>query len=145
MHGQGDIAHDLDDVVLGIELVRGLNERAGEVIAREIHPGSQVATREQLRTFVADEAWGHHASCTARIGRSDDPRAVVDSALAVHGVPRLRVVDASVFPRIPGFFIVTPTYMVSEKASDVIIASARARTTPTSSSPIQDRTIAEAT
>ena len=40
---------------------------------------------------------------------------------------RLRVVDASVFPRIPGFFVVLPTYMVSEKASDVILRSAAAR------------------
>jgi choline dehydrogenase len=39
------------------------------------------------------------------------------------------VVDASVFPRIPGFFIVTPTYMVSEKASDLLIAAARERRT----------------
>jgi choline dehydrogenase len=37
----------------------------------------------------------------------------------------LRVVDASVFPRIPGYFILAPIYMISEKASDVILASAR--------------------
>ena len=42
----------------------------------------------------------------------------------MHGVDRLRVVDASVFPRIPGTFIVLPTYMVSEKAADVILADA---------------------
>jgi choline dehydrogenase len=36
------------------------------------------------------------------------------------------VVDASVFPRIPGFFVVTPVYMISEKASDVILADAAA-------------------
>jgi len=40
-------------------------------------------------------------------------------------VSGLRVVDASVFPRIPGFFIVTPTYMIAEKASDVILADAK--------------------
>jgi choline dehydrogenase len=38
----------------------------------------------------------------------------------VRGVSGLRVVDASVFPRIPGVFIVTNIYMVSEKAADVI-------------------------
>ena len=99
---QGDIDHDLDDVVRGVELVRDLNRRAGWVVERELHPGPDVASREQLRRFVADEAWGHHASCTARIGRADDPLAVVGSDFAVHGVPGLRVVDASVFPRIPG-------------------------------------------
>ena len=38
----------------------------------------------------------------------------------------LRIVDASVFPRIPGFFIVSAVYMIGEKAADVIAASARA-------------------
>jgi choline dehydrogenase len=50
---------------------------------------------------------------------------VVDSAFRVRGATNLRVVDASVFPNIPGFFIVTPVYMISEKASEVILADAR--------------------
>jgi choline dehydrogenase len=56
------------------------------------------------------------------MGRPSDPGAVVDSEFRVIGVENLRVVDASVFPRIPGFFIVTPTYMIAEKAADVILA-----------------------
>jgi choline dehydrogenase len=125
--GQGDAGRDLDDVVRGVELVRNLNRRAGDVVTRELHPGPEVATPDQLREFVQNSAWGHHACGTARIGRREDPMAVVDSHLRVHGVDRLRVVDASVFPRIPGFFIVTPTYMVSEKASDLLLAAARHR------------------
>ncbi len=125
--GQGDVDQDLDDVVRGVEIVRELNRRTSDIFVEEVVPGPAVATREQLRRFVADEAWGHHASCTARIGRSDDPMAVVDTDFRVHGVDRLRVVDASVFPRIPGFFVVLPTYMVSEKASDVILRSAHER------------------
>jgi choline dehydrogenase len=58
------------------------------------------------------------------MGRPDDPDAVVDGRFRVIGVRGLRVVDASVFPRIPGFFIVTPIYMVAEKASDAILADA---------------------
>ncbi len=54
-----------------------------------------------------------------------DAAAVVDSRLRVFGTTGLRVVDASIFPRIPGFFIVTPVYMISEKASDVILEDAR--------------------
>ena len=50
--------------------------------------------------------------------------AVVDSKFRVHGTKNLRVVDASVFPHIPGLFIVTAIYMISEKASDVILADA---------------------
>jgi choline dehydrogenase-like flavoprotein len=47
----------------------------------------------------------------------------------VRGVQGLRVVDASVFPRIPGFFIALPIYMISEKATDAILSDAR-RDTP---------------
>jgi choline dehydrogenase len=46
--------------------------------------------------------------------------AVLDSRFRVRKTQGLRVVDASVFPKIPGYFIVTPIYMISEKASDVI-------------------------
>ena len=58
------------------------------------------------------------------MGPASDPKAVVDSNFRVIGTQNLRIVDASVFPRIPGFFIVTPIYMIAEKASDVILADA---------------------
>lgn len=51
--------------------------------------------------------------------------AVVDNQFRVYGKKNLRVVDASVFPRIPGYFIVTSVYMIAEKASDVLLADAR--------------------
>ena len=51
--------------------------------------------------------------------------AVLDSSFRVRGIKGLRVVDASVFPKIPGFFVVMPTYMISEKAADVIHAEAQ--------------------
>ena len=51
---------------------------------------------------------------------------MVDSEFRVRGVSGLRIVDASVFPRIPGYFIVTAVYMISEKAADVILADAQA-------------------
>jgi choline dehydrogenase len=56
------------------------------------------------------------------MGPASDPSAVVDSAFRVHGIRGLRIVDASVFPKIPGMFIVTPIYIISEKASQVLIA-----------------------
>ncbi len=90
----------------------------------EVWPGSQVNTEAQMKDFIRNEAWGHHASCTCPIGADQDPMAVLDSRFRVRGVSGLRVVDASVFPKIPGFFIVLPTYMVSEKAADVIVEDA---------------------
>ncbi|MFI0468953.1 GMC oxidoreductase [Saccharopolyspora sp. 5N102] len=85
-------------------------------------PGEGIATREQIEEYVRDQAWGHHASCTCKIGADDDPMAVLDNAFRVRGVRGLRVVDASAFPAIPGFFIATAVYMLAEKASDVILA-----------------------
>ncbi|MCA1707014.1 MAG: GMC family oxidoreductase N-terminal domain-containing protein, partial [Actinobacteria bacterium] len=121
---------DLEAVVKGIEFARAINHRAKRVVRKELSPGLHVQSRERLRTFVQDQAWGHHASGTCKIGPADDANAVVDSRFRVHGVRGLRVVDASVFPRIPGFFIVTPTYMISEKASDVILDDTRAARRP---------------
>ena len=56
---------------------------------------------------------------------TDDASAVLDNNFRVRGTMNLRVVDASVFPYIPGFFIVTPTYMIAEKASEVILAGTK--------------------
>jgi choline dehydrogenase len=72
--------------------------------------------------WVKKEAWGHHASCSNPIGAAGDPNAVLDSKFRVRGTTGLRVVDASVFPRIPGTFIVMPIYMVSEKATDTLLS-----------------------
>jgi choline dehydrogenase len=72
---------------------------------------------------VKKQAWGHHASCTCRIGRREDG-GVVSSDFRVHGVEGLRIVDASVFPRIPGYFIVSAVYMIGEKAAEVVAAAA---------------------
>jgi choline dehydrogenase len=123
--GDDRAGEDLDAVVAGVEIARSIMAGMGDDVAEEILPGPDVRTRDDLRVFVRDQAWGHHASCTCAMGSASDPRAVVDSRFRVHGTTGLRVVDASVFPRIPGFFIVTAVYMIAEKASDVILADAR--------------------
>jgi choline dehydrogenase len=90
----------------------------------ESWPGTNVSTEAELKQFIKDEAWGHHASCTCPIGADNDTMAVLDSNFRVRGVDGLRVVDASVFPKIPGYYIAVPIYMISEKAADVIINGA---------------------
>jgi choline dehydrogenase-like flavoprotein len=115
---------DLQAVVDGIRFVRRLSsklERRG-LIAEEELPGRQLQTDEELEQFVRTHAWGHHASCTCAIGPAQ-AGGVLSSDFRVHGVHGLRVVDASVFPRIPGFFIASAIYTVSEKAADIILAS----------------------
>lgn len=115
---------DLDAVVNGVKFVRNLAAplRRKGLIAEEEIPGEAVQTDDEIRDFIKYNAWGHHASCTCPIGRDDDPMAVLDSNFKVRGTKGLRVVDASVFPRIPGFFIVSAIYMVGEKAADAILA-----------------------
>jgi choline dehydrogenase len=117
-------AEDVESVAAGVEFVRTLTGQVSEFIEAEEHPGPDVQGRAALEQFVRDKCWGHHASCTCPIGRKDDPMAVLDSNFNVYGTTGLRVVDASVFPRIPGFFIVTSVYMIGEKAADVIHAAA---------------------
>jgi choline dehydrogenase len=88
----------------------------------EISPGPNVTSDADLKQFVKDRAWGHHAACTNKIGVASDPNAVLDSQFRVRGTLGLRVVDASAFPRIPGIFIQAPIIMMSEKAADVILS-----------------------
>jgi choline dehydrogenase len=114
---------DLQSVVEGIKLMRTLTHQLikSGVISEEELPGKNVQSDEELAQFVKDGAWGHHASCTCAIGTDTDPMAVLDSNFKVRGTQGLRVVDASVFPKIPGFFIVSAVYMIGEKAADVIL------------------------
>ena len=122
--GTDKAGDDLASVVEGIKFVRSLTADDQDLIVEEELPGPAKQTAEELGQFVQDNAWGHHASCTCPIGPASDPMAVLDSNFRVYGTGNLRVVDASVFPRIPGFFIVTCVYMIGEKAADAILASA---------------------
>ena len=122
--GTDERQEDLESVVDGIEFVRETTAHIQHLIEEEEVPGKDKMSREQLRQFVKDNAWGHHASCTCKIGTRDDPMAVLDTDLRVYGTQGLRVVDASVFPRIPGFFIVSSVYMVAEKAAERILKAA---------------------
>ncbi len=120
--GNDTKGEDLDAVVEGVKFVREMNRYVGHHC--ELVPGPDYRDEKKLRQFIQDEAWGHHASCTCKIGADDDKMAVLDSRFRVRDVEGLRVVDASVFPKIPGYFIVSAIYMISEKAADVIIEDA---------------------
>jgi choline dehydrogenase-like flavoprotein len=119
---------DLKAVAAAVTMVR---EAAAplldcHLVREEICPGRDVQG-EALEQWVRDNAWGHHASCTCPMGPREKG-GVLDSRLRVHGVPRLRVVDASIFPRIPGYFIVSAVYMAAEKAADMILEDSAAIT-----------------
>lgn len=85
----------------------------------ETRPGrANASTEAEVKDYISTNSFGHHACCTAPIGD------VLDSNFRVKGVSNLRVVDASSFPVVPGFFIQLPTYLLSEKASEAILNDA---------------------
>ena len=115
---------DAEALVEAINSMRAINAVAGSPFLQELQPAgflleANARRRAQglpdwtLKDWVMNEAWGHHACGTCRIGsdpwRRDtadlmDKGAVLDSRFRVHGVAGLRVVDASVFPKIPGYY-----------------------------------------
>ena len=88
---------------------------------REIQPGADCVSDEQIDAFVRDKVESaFHPSCTCRMGRPDDPMAVVDSEARVIGIDGLRVVDSSIMPSITTGNLNAPTIMLAEKAADHI-------------------------
>lgn len=119
---QSSYMNDLEAMLQGVKIAKKINNNLfmKGMIKKQVVPDSRLQTAEDLKKFIMNESWGHHASCTNPIGAANDPMAVLDSRFNVRGVKGLRVVDASSFPRIPGMFIALPIYMISEKAADVI-------------------------
>jgi choline dehydrogenase len=121
--GNDEKGEDLEALLRGVKMARKMAANGAEGVAEgEISPGVSCESDDDLRKFIKNEAWGHHASCTNKMGPEEDPMAVVDSRFRVHNTKGLRIVDASVFPKLPGLFIVVPIYMIAEKASDIILA-----------------------
>ena len=69
---------------------------------------------------IMDETFSHHATSSCRMGAAGDRNARVDSKFRVNGVDNLRIVDASVFPRVPGAMPNGPTFTISRKAFESI-------------------------
>lgn len=88
----------------------------------EIQPGDAVQTDDHIDAFIREHAESAFHPCgTARMGKVDDPMAVVDPELRVIGVEGLRVADSSVFPRITNGNLNGPSIMTGEKAADHIL------------------------
>jgi choline dehydrogenase len=91
---------------------------------REYLPGPSYQSDEDLMRAAGDIGTTiFHPVGTCRMGRADDPAAVVDAQLRVRGVQNLRVVDASVMPVITSGNTNSPTIMIAERASDMIRAA----------------------
>lgn len=87
-------------------------------------PGDDVQTDEQIDAWVRQNAdTAYHPSCTCKMGAEDDPMAVVNNKMEVFGVENLRIVDASIMPRIVSGNLNGPTVMIAEKAADIILGN----------------------
>ena len=93
-----------------------------EHVKREIQPGADVQTDAQIDAFLREHAESAFHPCgTARMGRADDPTAVVDPEGRVIGVDALRVADSSIFPRVTNGNLNGPSLMTGEKIADHIL------------------------
>ena len=94
-------------------------------VKSEIQPGADVESDAAMNDFIRDHVESAYHPCgTCRMGRRDDPGAVVDSEGQVIGVDALRVVDSSVFPRITNGNLNGPSIMTGEKMADHILGQA---------------------
>ena len=119
------MAHDVDwrEFRAGVRITRDIiAQRAfDQYRGREISPGPSVQTDAEIDAFVRQHAeTALHPSCTCKMGSADDPMAVVDNEGRVHGLEGLRVVDASIMPRIVTGNLNAPTIMMAEKIADRI-------------------------
>jgi len=116
-------AKDLDDVTHGGRLLQAIARTRAirSLIRAPIAPDlDAMGPAEMVADFRARASTVYHPVGTCRMGKNADD-SVVDSALRVHGVERLRVVDASVFPTVTSANTNAPTLMVAQKAADLIL------------------------
>ncbi|MCE6961271.1 choline dehydrogenase [Cereibacter sphaeroides] len=118
---------DWDDFRRCIRLTREIfgQEAFRPFVKGEIQPGPACETDEEIDAFIREHVESAYHPCgTARIGRRDDPMAVVDPECRVIGVEGLRVADSSIFPRVTNGNLNAPSMMVGEKAADHILGRA---------------------
>jgi choline dehydrogenase len=119
------LAEEIDRrvVVAGMKLARRLlaSEPLSPYYAYEDFPGPKVTSDDELLAAATQRGTTtFHPGCTCRMGPADAPWAVVDDQLRVHGMEGLRVIDASIMPRMISANLNASTLMIADKASDMI-------------------------
>jgi choline dehydrogenase len=105
----------------GVRITRKIMQQSAlaPYVGREISPGNQVQTNEEIDAFVRQHGeTAYHPSCSCSMGYGD--MAVVDADAKVHGLEGLRVIDASIMPEIVTGNLNAPVIMMAEKLADVI-------------------------
>ena len=114
---------DKETMLTGMHLMRRFLKTGAmkQIVTEELSPGMNVNSDVALLNFARNEGGTVFHQCgTCRMGR-DSSNSVVDQRLRVHGIERLRIVDASIFPTIPTGNTNAPAIMVGEKAGDIIL------------------------
>lgn len=114
---------DVDASLSGMRTLRSIlaSEPMASRIVSELIPGPGVKTDEQMIDFMRREGHcSYHPAGSCKMGKDD--MAVVDARLRVHGVGRLRVVDASIMPTVTSGNTNAPVVMIGEKGADMIRA-----------------------
>ena len=106
-----------------LRLTRKIAQQAalGPYATEEYKPGVQYQTDDELVKAAGDIGTTiFHPVGTCKMGRADDPMAVLDSELRVRGIHHLRVVDASAMPTITSGNTAAPTMMIAERVSELL-------------------------
>ena len=113
---------DAERVADGVRIARRIarTQPLADLLAGERVPGPDVGDENLADAIRRAPAHYNHGSCTMRMGRHDDPTAVVDTDGAVHGVEGLTVADASVFPAIPRVATNVPAIVIAERIASVL-------------------------
>ena len=120
----GDEA-DFEPLIRGMRISRQIfdSPAMAKYQGKETLPGVNIDSDEELKGFIKGNMTSvHHPGGTCQMGSDDN--CVVDPELKVRGLEGLRVVDASVFPRMVSGNSNAPTVMVAEKAADIILGKA---------------------
>lgn len=117
-----DDPQDLHTLRDGVKAVRDIfnQQPLKSALAAEVTPGDQITSDAQIEDWLRRNCWSAaHPAGTCRMGVDDE--AVVDGALRVNGVQKLRVADCSIMPRVVGGNTNAPSIMIGEKAADLIL------------------------
>jgi choline dehydrogenase len=113
--------HDLEQLVAGLDVARRIAETPafGAFRGEELGPGPERREGDKLHSYIRENLMTFfHAVGTCKMG--SDPLAVVDNELRVHGIENLRVIDASIMPRLISGATHAATVMIAEKGADLI-------------------------
>mgnify|MGYP000205662440 FL=1 len=114
-------------MIQGSRLVRRIASAPSlaALIEAEVSPSQSADTDERLLDYFRQNSGSIYHLCGSCAMGPDAQTSVVDARLRVHGIPGLRIVDASIFPNVTAGNINAPTMMVAEKGSAMILEDAR--------------------